>query len=105
MLPSNDYYPALAKDNVSLVTEKIIEFRPDAVITADGAEHSVDTVILATGFHVTDNPTFTKVTGKNGQTLADGVRLAPTSAPWYPASPTTSSSPVRTPGLVTPRCC
>ena len=56
VLPSNDYYPALANDNVSLVTEKIIEFRPDAVVTADGAEHPVDTVILATGFHVTDNP-------------------------------------------------
>ena len=28
VLPSNDYYPALAKDNVSLVTEKIIEIPP-----------------------------------------------------------------------------
>ncbi|HTZ92448.1 MAG TPA: NAD(P)/FAD-dependent oxidoreductase [Streptosporangiaceae bacterium] len=71
VLPSNDYYPALAKDNVSLVTEKIIEFRPDAVVTADGAEHPVDTVILATGFRVTDNPMFAKVTGKSGQTLAE----------------------------------
>jgi cation diffusion facilitator CzcD-associated flavoprotein CzcO len=70
ILPSNDYYPAIAKDNVSLVTEKIIEFRPDAVVTADGAEHPVDTVILATGFHVTDNPMLGKITGKDGQTLA-----------------------------------
>jgi cation diffusion facilitator CzcD-associated flavoprotein CzcO len=70
VLPSNDYYPAIAKDNVSLVTEKIIEFRPDAVITADGAEHPADTVILATGFHVTDNPMLGKITGRDGQTLA-----------------------------------
>ena len=86
VLPSNDYYPALAKDNVSLVTEKIIEFRPDAVITADGAEHRVDTVILATGFHVTDNPAFTRITGAAGQTLADsfGTTYLGTVVPGFP---------------------
>jgi len=71
VLPSNDFYPAIAQPNVSLVTEKIIEFRPDAVVTADGASHQVDTVILATGFHVTDNPMFGKVHGRGGRTLAD----------------------------------
>jgi cation diffusion facilitator CzcD-associated flavoprotein CzcO len=86
VLPSNDYYPALAKDNVSLVSEKIIEFRPDAVVTADGAEHPVDTVILATGFRVTDNPTFAKVTGKKGETLADafGSTYLGTVVPGFP---------------------
>ncbi len=71
VLPSNDFYPAVAADNVDIVTEKIVEFRPRAVVTADGQEHPVDTVILATGFHVTDNPMFGKVTGRDGRTLAD----------------------------------
>jgi cation diffusion facilitator CzcD-associated flavoprotein CzcO len=71
VLPSNDFYPAIAKPNVSLVTEKIIEFRPDAVVTADGTAHPVDTVILATGFHVTDNPMFGRVRGADGRALAD----------------------------------
>ena len=86
VLPSNDYYPAIAEPNVSLVTEKIIEFRPDAVVTADGAEHPVDTVILATGFHVTDNPTFGKVTGTDGRTLADafGTTYLGTVVPGFP---------------------
>ena len=70
VLPSNDFYPALAKPNVSLVTEKIIEFRPDGVVTADGATHAVDTVIVATGFRVTDNPMFGKITGADGRDLA-----------------------------------
>jgi len=74
VLPSNDFYPAMAKANVSLVTEKIIEMRPDAVVTADGTVHAVDTVILATGFHVTDNPMLRKICGKDGQTLADSWR-------------------------------
>jgi cation diffusion facilitator CzcD-associated flavoprotein CzcO len=74
VLPSNDFYPAIAKPNVSLVTEKIIEIRPDAVVTADGTVHLVDTVILATGFHVTDNPTLGKICGHDGQRLADAWR-------------------------------
>jgi len=86
VLPSNDYYPAIARPNVSLVTEKIIEFRPDAVVTADGGEHQVDTVILATGFRVTDNPTFTKVVGTQGRTLADafGTTYLGTVVPGFP---------------------
>jgi cation diffusion facilitator CzcD-associated flavoprotein CzcO len=70
VLPSNDFYPAIAKPNVSLVTEKIIEMRSDALVTADGSVHPVDTVILATGFHVTDNPMFARIYGKTGQKLA-----------------------------------
>ncbi len=72
--------------NVSLVTEKIIEFRPDAVVTADGAEHPVDTVILATGFHVTDNPMFATIAGTDGRTLADafGETYLGTVVPGFP---------------------
>jgi cation diffusion facilitator CzcD-associated flavoprotein CzcO len=86
VLPSNDYYPAVAKHNVSLVTEKIIAFRPDGVVTADGTEHPVDTVILATGFHVTDNPAFGKITGTGGTTLADafGSTYLGTVVPGFP---------------------
>jgi cation diffusion facilitator CzcD-associated flavoprotein CzcO len=86
VLPSNDFYPALAKPNVDLVTEKVIEFRPDAVVTADAAEHVVDTVILATGFRVTDNPMFGKIVGAAGRTLADafGQTYLGTVVPGFP---------------------
>ena len=86
VVPSNDYYPALARPNVSLITEKIIEYRPDAIVTADGAEHPVDTVILATGFHVTDNPMFGKITGADGRTLGEafGSTYLGTVVPGFP---------------------
>lgn len=86
VLPSNDFYPAMARPNVSLVTEKIIEFRPAAVVTADGIEHRVDTVILATGFHVTDNPMFGKISGRDGRTLAEafGQTYLGTVVPGFP---------------------
>jgi cation diffusion facilitator CzcD-associated flavoprotein CzcO len=86
IVPSNDFYPALAQPNVSLVTEKVIELRPDAVVTADGTEHPVDTVILATGFHVSDNPMFGKITGAGGRTLAEafGQTYLGTVVPGFP---------------------
>ena len=86
ILPSNDFYPALAEPNVSLVTEKIIELRPDAIVTADGSEHPVDTAVFATGFHVADNPMFGRITGSDGRTLAEafGQTYLGTVVPGFP---------------------
>jgi cation diffusion facilitator CzcD-associated flavoprotein CzcO len=70
ILLSNDFYPAIAAANAAVVTEPITEFAADAVVTADGTRHQVDTVILATGFHVADSPMFSRVTGRGGRTLA-----------------------------------
>ena len=46
----------------------------------------MDTVILATGFHVTDNPMFAKIHGDNGRTLADsfGETYLGTVVPGFP---------------------
>ena len=53
VLFSDDYLPALAQSTVDLVTERIVEVRPAGIVTADGVEHAVDTIIFGTGFHVT----------------------------------------------------
>ena len=71
LLLSNDWYPALQQPNVDVVTEKIVEVRPNAVVTADGLAHEADTLIFATGFHVTDNPIADRIIGRDGLTLAD----------------------------------
>ncbi len=70
VLLSNDYYPALTQPNVELVTEPISEVTADAVVTADGIEHRVDTIILGTGFTVTEQPIGRRIRGADGQTLA-----------------------------------
>jgi cation diffusion facilitator CzcD-associated flavoprotein CzcO len=54
VLVSNDYYPALSRDNVHVVTEGVTHVREHSVIAADGTEHEVDAIIFGTGFHVTD---------------------------------------------------
>ena len=71
MLISNEYYPALSRDNVDLVTDGIKEVRSNSIVTQDGTEREIDAIVVATGFHVTDSPTFQTVFGKDGRSLAD----------------------------------
>ena len=42
VLISDDYYPALRRPNVEVVTAPIAEVRERSVVTADGAEHPAD---------------------------------------------------------------
>lgn len=72
LLPSNDWYPALQQPNVELVTEKIIEIRSGAVVTADGVAHPADTLVLGTGFRVLDNPMYGRIYDADGQSLLEG---------------------------------
>ena len=47
------------------------------MVTEDGAERAVDTIILATGFHVTDSPMAGRVRGRGGRILADAWSAGP----------------------------
>ena len=71
ILPTNEWYPALVKPNVEVVTDPIIELRPHSVVAADGSEREVDTIIYGTGFHVTDIPIADRISGRDGRTLAE----------------------------------
>ncbi|WP_433629384.1 flavin-containing monooxygenase [Nocardia sp. CA-120079] len=71
MLISNDYYPALSRPNVDVVTDGIAEVRANSIVTKDGTEREIDALIVATGFHVTDSPTYNAISGKDGRTLAE----------------------------------
>jgi cation diffusion facilitator CzcD-associated flavoprotein CzcO len=76
VLPSNDFYPALTKDNVELVTDRIIRIDPEGIVTADGRLHRVDTIIFATGFHVSDHPMAERIVGRDSHRLAEVLRGA-----------------------------
>ena len=71
-LLSDDYYPALTRDNVALVTDSIQEIGPNGLLDNKGRLHEADVIIFATGFHVAD---FTKrdiaLYGRNGRNLFD----------------------------------
>ncbi|GGK47129.1 flavin-containing monooxygenase [Nocardia camponoti] len=71
MLISNEYYPALDRDNVDVITDGIAEVRANSIVTKDGTEREIDALIVATGFHVTDSPTYNTIVGRDGRTLSE----------------------------------
>ncbi|WP_433078426.1 flavin-containing monooxygenase [Dactylosporangium sp. CA-052675] len=77
VLKSDDYYPALARDNVEVVTDAIAEVRPHAVVTRDGTEHPVDVIVFGTGFRVTDLPIAERIRGRDGRSLAEHWQGSP----------------------------
>jgi cation diffusion facilitator CzcD-associated flavoprotein CzcO len=70
MVPSNDFYPALLQPHVELVTEPVERLTGRGLV-AGGRTHELDALILATGFHVTDNPIMARIQGADGRRLAD----------------------------------
>ena len=70
ILISNDWYPAVSRSNVDLITTGIREIRENAIVTADGTVREVDCLIFGTGFYATENPIADVIVGKNGQKLS-----------------------------------
>jgi cation diffusion facilitator CzcD-associated flavoprotein CzcO len=71
ILISNDYFPAVSAANAELVTAGVAEVRPHSIVTRDGIERPTDTIVLATGFHVTDLPIARRIRGRGGRSLAE----------------------------------
>ncbi|MDQ2587406.1 flavin-containing monooxygenase [Saccharothrix yanglingensis] len=70
VLISNDFYPALNRPTVDLVTDGIAEVREHSIVDNAGVEHEVDTIIYGTGFHVVDSYDYLDITGKGGVDLS-----------------------------------
>ena len=74
VLISNDYYPALAADNVDVVTDPIAKVTGSSIVTADGTEREIDVLVVATGFYTTELPDRRARAGQGGRSLADQWR-------------------------------
>lgn len=90
ILASDVYFPALQKDNVTLVTGGIDHVTDSAVVDAEGVAHKVDTIIYATGFKAFSLLEGLEIVGKDGRQMADyfdkgGIRAHNTiSVPGFP---------------------
>jgi cation diffusion facilitator CzcD-associated flavoprotein CzcO len=71
VLVSDDYYPALNRPNVELVTEEIVEVRERSILTRDGAERPIDVLIHGTGFRATEPLIGCRVVGRGGVEIHD----------------------------------
>jgi len=77
VLISNNYFPALTKPNVELVTDGIAEVREQSIVSDDGVERPIDAIIFGTGFHVADFSFASKIRGRDGRTLTDTWQGSP----------------------------
>ncbi|MGM0564819.1 MAG: flavin-containing monooxygenase [Pseudomonadota bacterium] len=69
ILISNDWYPALQRDNVSVLTDGVQKITEKGIVDSAGVEREYDVIIYNTGFYATGNPIADKVTGRDGKTL------------------------------------
>ncbi len=74
ILIANDYYPALTRPNVELVSAGIAEVREASIVTSDGRERPVDALIYGTGFRATEPIAPTVIRGAGGVSLDDAWR-------------------------------
>ena len=70
VLPSNDYYPALQRHNVELITEPISSISEQFIFGKNGSQWEVDAIVYATGFEASEftNRDIT-VIGRDGRNL------------------------------------
>ncbi len=68
---SNSYFAAFNRPNLELVTETIERITPTGVLTVDGIERRVDTIVLATGFTTTRFVSVIDVVGRGGRRIRD----------------------------------
>jgi len=74
---SNAYYPAFNELNLELVTDPIARVTERSVITDDGNEREVDTIVIATGFATTKYLSAIDVVGRRGCRLDDAWNDGP----------------------------
>ena len=74
VLVSSDWYPALARDNVEVVTSRIREVVADGLVDDDGVKHPADTIIFGTGFAANDFLAPMEVRGLGGRELNETWR-------------------------------
>jgi cation diffusion facilitator CzcD-associated flavoprotein CzcO len=66
---NSTFYPALKLPNVELVPKAVTSVTRQGVVDADGREHPVDVLIMATGFEPANYLASLEVTGRGGRTI------------------------------------
>lgn len=66
---ADDFYPALLRDNVTLVPNAVVKVTPYSVVDALGSEHKADVLVLSTGFKPAQFLSTVRVYGRGGEEL------------------------------------
>ncbi|CAL8143341.1 unnamed protein product [Orchesella dallaii] len=69
ILMSNEYYPAVSRENVKVVVDGIKSVGQDTIVHNDGTSTQPDVIVFATGFKITEYFSPLKIFGKEGLDL------------------------------------
>jgi cation diffusion facilitator CzcD-associated flavoprotein CzcO len=89
LVMSGEFYPAMQRPNVGLVTTPIDHVEPRGIVTGDGRLHEIDVLVFATGFDAHAYMRPMELVGEGGRTLeeawADGpVAYRTVALPGFP---------------------
>jgi cation diffusion facilitator CzcD-associated flavoprotein CzcO len=76
-LASNKYLQSFNRPNVELVVDRIAKVTPRGVVTSDGREREVDTILLATGFQTQKYVSVIDVEGRDGRDIDEAWKDGP----------------------------
>ena len=71
MVVDNDWFKTLRRPDVDLVSHEVTALTERGLCTADGTEHEVDVIVLATGFHATRMLWPLEILGRGGTSIHD----------------------------------
>ena len=71
VIPTNDFFPTLERENVFLETKSISRFNEDSIVTDDGKKNNVDVIIYGTGFETNIFISPVKIIGQDNIDLDD----------------------------------
>ncbi|MBB3045987.1 cation diffusion facilitator CzcD-associated flavoprotein CzcO [Litorivivens lipolytica] len=74
VLLSDDYYPALTKPNVEVLTDGIERIDETGIVSRDGRHQKLDAIVLATGFQVPAAGAPFPIEGAGGRSLNEDWR-------------------------------
>ncbi|RMF17108.1 MAG: NAD(P)/FAD-dependent oxidoreductase, partial [Candidatus Dadabacteria bacterium] len=77
ILLANDYYPALMRDNVELISGGAAALTAGGVVDKQGVERPADVVVMCTGFYAAENVAPFPILGRGGRSLDDAWRDGP----------------------------
>jgi cation diffusion facilitator CzcD-associated flavoprotein CzcO len=75
VLITDDYYPAVCRDNVEIVTDRIARIDASGIVTEHGRHIALDVIVWGTGFETAGFVAPIEVQGRGGRRLADDWRL------------------------------
>jgi cation diffusion facilitator CzcD-associated flavoprotein CzcO len=68
---NSTFYGSLRRDNVELVPKAVTAVTEEGIVDAEGIEHTVDILVMATGFQPAHYLASLEVRGRDGQTIHD----------------------------------